>query len=203
MNKTYPLLALPLLLAALPSIAADTPTAHLPHKATPGDFREFATGLMSVPCQRWEFKSIEDGDVISQCADNQLIMSLDNDLNPVAIRKTSGETLVSFKPFYPQVSYPLTVGKQWAGEYSGYTADDDAHWDSKVSCKVEAYEKLKVAAGEFDTFRIACVDQWRSGILFSGETRSTRWYAPKVAGMVKVVHDKPKWNIEMVNFQIQ
>lgn len=203
MNKTYSLLALPLLLAALPSIAADTPTAHLPHKAKPGDFREYATGLMTVPCQRWEYKEINEGEVISQCEDNQLILSLDDDLNPVMIRKTSGETLVSFAPFYPQLSFPLTVGKQWTGEYSGFIAADNARWDSKVSCKVEAYEKLTIAAGEFDTFRIACVDHWRSGLLFSGETNSTRWYAPKIAGMIKVLHDKPKWNVELVNFQIQ
>lgn len=203
MSTVSRLLALPLL-AALPAIAAEAPIAHLPVKAKPGDFREYSNMLMGVPCSRWEFSELTDaGEVLNKCGDKTMVLSTDYDLNPMRVSDGSGTTLVEFKPFYPQLSYPLTVGKEWSGEYSGYTADNDAHWDSKVSCKVEAYEKLKVVAGEFDTFRIACVDRWRSGILFSGETNSTRWYAPKTFSIIKVVHDQAKWNTELVNYQIQ
>ena len=51
--------------------------------------------------------------------------------------------------------------------------------------------------------RIACVDRWRCGALFSGESRSTRWYAPKIFSIIKVVHDQPKWNTELVKAEIK
>ncbi|MFO1379908.1 MAG: hypothetical protein U1F63_06045 [Chitinivorax sp.] len=204
MQHITPILALPLLLMALPALAGEAPIAHMPAHAKPGDFREYNNTLMGITCSRWEFTEVTDaGEVLNQCGDKTMVLSTDFDLNPMRISDGTGTTLVEFKPFYPQLSYPLTLGKEWSGEYSGYTADNDAHWDSKVNCKVEAFEKLQVIAGEFDTFRIACVDHWRAGLLFSGETHSTRWYAPKTFSIIKVVHDKAKWNTELVNYQIQ
>lgn len=204
MKRTIHMLTLPLLLTALPAFADEAPIAHRPLKATPGDFREYLAPVMGVACARWEFTALTDaGEALNKCGDKTMVLSTDYDLNPTRISDGNGTPLVEFKPYYPQLSFPLTVGKEWGGEYSGYTADNNLHWDAKVSCKAEAYEKLVVAAGEFDTFRIACVDRWRSGALFSGESRSTRWYAPKIFSIIKVVHDQPKWNTELVKAEIK
>lgn len=204
MNMLSRLILVPCLLSALPGQADETPMAHRPMKASPGDFREYGAPVMGVPCLRWEFTGLtEAGEALNTCGDKTMVLSTDFDLNPTRIHDANGRPLVEFKPFYPQLSFPLTVGKEWSGEYSGFSADDNARWQAKATCRAEAYEKLTVAAGEFDTFRIACVDHWRAGPQLSGEVRSTRWYAPKIFSIIKVVHDLAKWNTELVKAAVR
>lgn len=194
---------LPLLAAcAMPAIAADAPKVEQPPAARVGQSMEYVDRLMSVPCQRWQVKEANrKGEMISQCGDNFMHLSLENNLNPVKVVKANGDTLVEFKPFFPQLVYPLQLGKKWSGEYTGYTADDGAKWSSKVSCEVRAWEKVKVAAGEFDSYRIECQEKWRAMLILSGESKSTRWYAPALGMVVKTVSDKSKWDHQLAAYK--
>lgn len=101
--KTLSYLAgLPLLLAAMPGIAEETPIAHRPMKARPGDFREYAAPVMSVACNRWVFTELTDaGEALNKCGDKTMVLSTDYDLNPTRISDDSGAPLVEFKPYYP------------------------------------------------------------------------------------------------------
>lgn len=194
---------LPLLaIYATPLLAADAPRIERPPTAKAGQSMDYVDRLMSVPCQHWQVKEANrNGVMISQCGDNYMHLSLDNHLNPVKVVKASGETLVEFKPFFPQLSYPLSLGKKWSGEYDGYTADDGAKWSSKVSCEVKAWEKVKVVAGEFDSYRIECQEKWRALLILTGESKSTRWYAPAVGMVVKAVSDKNKWDHQLAGYK--
>lgn len=183
-------------------VGADVPLANQPPAPKAGNWMQYSDRLMSVPCQRWQVKEANrKGEMITQCGDNLMHMSLANDLNPVKVVKASGETLVEFKPFFPQLSYPLSLGKKWSGEYDGFSADDGAKWSSKVSCEVKAWEKVTVAAGQFDSYRIECQEKWRAMLILTGESRSTRWYAPAVGMVVKAVGDKSKWDHQLAGYK--
>lgn len=193
---------LPLWLSGVAIAAADAPPANQPPAARAGQMMQYTDRLMSVPCQRWQVKEANrKGEMITQCGDNLMHMSVANDLNPVKVVKASGETLVEFKPFFPQLSYPLSLGKKWSGEYDGFSADDGAKWSSKVSCEVKAWEKVTVAAGQFDSYRIECQEKWRAMLILTGESRSTRWYAPAVGMVVKAVGDKSKWDHQLAGYK--
>ena len=190
----------------LPTFAALAPRAEKPAMDTfkPGNYMEFSDSKVSNgSCKRWQVKQTNsDGMLISQCNDLQYFQSVDNDFNLTKLAKSNGDVQFEFKPFMPDLAFPLEVGKKWTGEYTGTSVHESAKWKSKMQCEATAFEKVKVAAGEFDAFRIECVDHWRAMMVLSGEKRSTRWYAPKVNGMVKLVHDDPKWNYELTGYKV-
>lgn len=191
---------------AFPTLAALAPRAEKPamESIKPGNYLEFSDSRVSNgSCKRWQVKQPNsDGMLISQCNDLQYFQSVENDFNLSKMAKVNGEVQFEFKPFMPDVAFPLEVGKKWIGEYVGTSVHESASWKSKMQCEATAYEKVKVVAGEFDAFRIECVDKWRAMMVLSGEKRSTRWYAPKVNGMVKLVHDDPKWNYELTGYKV-
>ena len=59
----------------------------------------------------------------------------------------------------------MNVGTEWSFEQSG------DNWQTDRDCKVEGTARIKVTNGEFDTFKIVCVDKWRT---------RTSYYAPSV-----------------------
>lgn len=196
------LLSLSLLMTAVSAVATDAPKVEQPPLAKAGNAMQYADRVMSVACQRWQVKEPNrKGEMISQCGDNLMYLSVENNLNPVKVVKASGETLVEFKPFFPQLSYPLHLGKKWSGEYDGFTADDGAKWSSKVSCEIKAWEKVSVAAGQFDSYRIECQEKWRAMLILTGESKSTRWYAPALGMVVKSVSDKSKWDYQLAAYK--
>lgn len=181
--------------------ADNGPRAEKPDVAKVGSYKEYVDRVMSVPCKRWQITETNaNGFMITQCRNMFMHFSVENDYNPVKLVTADGDVIVEYKPYYPQLVFPLEVGKKWSGKYNGFATTEDGKWDGNVTCEVKAFEKVKVAAGEFDAFRIECVDNWKAMFFFSGTTNSTRWYAPKARVVVKSVNDKSKWDMELSGF---
>jgi len=109
---------------------------------------------------------------------------------------------------YPAFDFPMHVGKKWSKKWewklNGWTYSDD------VSGEVEAIEKVTTPAGNFDTFRIRLVREYR-GTRTDYQTQSevledTFWYAPDAKNFVKRTYFDGGWaNItrELVTFQVR
>lgn len=185
---------------------ADVPHAEAPSAQAikPGSYFEFTESAASMGnCKHWTIKSTNsDGMFVIQCKDLLIYQSLANGLNIVKMERVNGDIAYEFKPYMPTLTFPLEVGKKWEGEYAGFTEDTGDKWKSHVTCEATAFEKVTVVAGEFDAFRIDCVDKWRAMLVFSGEKKSTRWYAPKLGTVVKVVHQDAKWNYQLTAYKV-
>jgi hypothetical protein len=56
-----------------------------------------------------------------------------------------------------------------------------------------------VPAGDFEAYRIDCVDSWKLGGA-TGQAHSSAWYAPKAATVIKYIQtEDPKWNYEVTS----
>jgi len=168
-------------------------------RPTVGETRAYAGRLFGVDCAKWTIASVAaDGAASAECAGHRL--SLDASGNPRAAVGPDGRTLVEFKPAAPGLRFPLAVGAHWRQAYTAYTAFNNLVWDGEASCRVVAFEPVRVAAGSFDAFRIECRDQWKVGPK-TGDTHVTRWYAPALATVVRQVHreDPARWNFELVD----
>ena len=51
--------------------------------------------------------------------------------------------------------WPLEAGKKWRYKYAGSTKKGEK-WKGKESCQVKEEVRVKVPAGEFDTFHVVC-----------------------------------------------
>jgi len=81
------------------------------------------------------------------------------------------------------LKFPLEVGKQWSvkeawGNGRGYT---------EYKAKVEAFEKIRVEAGEFESFKVTLKGFWTRTVDGGGSGRAERviWYSPEVKRDVK------------------
>jgi hypothetical protein len=171
------------LLCALPAYAEDAPPAEKPTPKVAQVF-EYAKRYVTVDCKRWEVKDVnKDGYTLIQCGD--YIAYVEAETGTLAkIVKQDGAPVVEFKPHSPTLSFPLQIGKKWQGDYDGYRASASAKWKSHVTCEVKSFETVKVAAGEFQAYRIDCEDAWES-TPFHGFSPSVSWYAPKIGSVVK------------------
>lgn len=184
---------------ALPDVSLSG-SAPLADKPTPelGEIREFTGPVGTVDCRRWEITDTNAGGyLVSRCGDYLSYLSAEHDYNIVKITDKDGNPRILFEPFYPGISFPLEVGRRWQGAYTGYTASDGMRWDGHVTCEVQDYEELTVAAGTFQTYRIECRDEWTAGTMASSGN-TTSWYAPEVKGIVKTIgHEDSRWNSEL------
>jgi hypothetical protein len=82
------------------------------------------------------------------------------------------------------LQFPLTVGK----EYKVKRNWDNGRGFDEYTAQVQAFEKIKVEAGEFDSYRIKYSGFWnqRQGGNYSGRTELLFWYAPAAKGTVRV-----------------
>jgi len=71
--------------------------------------------------------------------------------------------------------WPLQVGKTWSEDYSG-TNDRGRTWSSTNKCTVESQVRVKVKAGEFDTYKVVCNDTWNKRISYISPERGIRVY---------------------------
>ena len=195
------------MLVLLPCIrlwADEAPIAERPTPAV-GNQVEFANGALTVPCKKWQITDLnKDGYMIAQCGEYSVYTSVENDFNTVRLTDKVGTILMEYLPYHPGMSFPLQVGKQWSGSYTGFTAANNARWKGQVACEVKAYEEVSVAAGTFKTFRVECIDNWKAGEFISGVNHTTSWYSPEVTIVVKTVtKEDPRWNNEVVRYQVK
>lgn len=107
-----------------------------------------------------------------------------NAKNPVQ----PGSRFANWQPQDDFVQFPLEVGKSWKVRF----AFNDANVTSRTDYTVEvvAFEKIKVAAGEFDSFVLRGRGYWtcESGCSGSGRAEQTLWYAPAVKREIKLTN---------------
>jgi hypothetical protein len=162
---------------------------------TGGGF-SYVDGVFLVKCNHWKVAEISPAGLLaSKCGDNTVYVTADSG-NPVMSVNDKQETVARFTPYYPDIAFPLFVGRKWVGKYNGQEGRF-IKWSGDLSCTTTAFEPVQVAAGKFDAFRIECVDKWDAGAFFvHGTTKSTRWYAPSVNFIIKSVNEDAKWNYE-------
>lgn len=161
-------------------------TADLPEISV-GTTMEYVAKVATVRCSKWEtIEQNKDGFIICKCDDNLMYRNKDS-LNLVKVTTEKGKDLVRYSPEFPGLNFPLEVGKNWSSNYSGFTADNNASWNSKLKCEVKTFEKVNVAAGSLDAFRVDCEDSWQAGS-YSGVSHSSTWYAPQLKEVVKIAH---------------
>ncbi len=143
-------------LFALPALAEDAAPADRPVPNV-GDVFEYAKSFVTVKCAQCEVKAVaKDGYTILQCGENLAY------IDAVARIVAGNRRLVEFKPHSPVLSFPLQLGKKWGGQNDGYRDFDGVSWKSTVSCEAKSFEPVKVAAGEFQAYRIDCADNWEA-----------------------------------------
>ena len=116
-----------------------------------------------------------------------------------------------FKYLTPrELQFPLEVGKRWSYVTDWVFKPKMSKGNVKMSVEVVAYEKLKVAAGEFDTFKLVAKGSLGgnspSNTFYAGDAVTTYWYAPAARAIVKSMHHSPyqgPTNFELVSFKLQ
>ena len=175
--------------------AAEQPSAQRPPDARVGDRVTYSNGVAGLKCNVWEVtEANREGEVVSKCDGNILYSTIDN-RNLVRVVNDRGENIIETAPFYPALTFPLYVGKKWAGKYEG--RQGMTKWSSDVECEAVTYEPVQVAAGKFDAFRVECVDKIKFAERRYISRKGTSWYAPAVGVTVKSINDDSRLNTEL------
>lgn len=182
--------------AAEPNFSVAMPTPAV------GDVLVYQGSYVTVACSRWQTVATnQNGFTVSRCGDDTAYFIASTGAL-ARITGKDGKDLVSFKPGSPTVQFPLQVGKTWTASYAGFTADNQANWNSVQACRVLDWETVQVPAGALAAFRIICDDHWTSGGA-SGESAQTTWYAPQAHAVVKTVNQAdPKWDMQLASYTL-
>jgi hypothetical protein len=81
------------------------------------------------------------------------------------------------------LSFPLAVGKVSPVKFAWVA--NDSKGTAAGKCTVASFEKVKVAAGEFDAFRVECRIGYSTEGSYANGTE-TLWYAPAARGWVRM-----------------
>jgi len=109
------------------------------------------------------------------------------------------------------LSFPLEVGKQWtsSNKFVDHT-NKDVKGSEKYSVRVADYGKVRVPAGEFDTFKLKAKSSFTAEDGSAGTHEFTYWYAPAARAVVKGMDQVtwqgggwPETTCELVEFQLQ
>lgn len=71
--------------------------------------------------------------------------------------------------------WPLSAKSKFQYGFRGKSNDGGKPWTSTRKCKVKAQERVRVPAGEFDTFKVECTDKW---------SKRTYWFSPQLGHAV-------------------
>jgi len=97
---------------------------------------------------------------------------------------TRGETVVSQEKNDSRWQFPVEVGKSYS--VKEYWTNQGQSLDRELKVIVRSYEKVRTAAGEFDTYRISGEGWWNNrSNLASGRYEFAEWFAPAVKRIVK------------------
>ncbi len=130
-------------------------------------------------------------------------LTLTSDLNEMESprRKTSDWRLLSF---------PLEVGKSWTFVNDYLLKDTGTKGQGKYSVVVLSYERVKVAAGEFDAFKLEMKGTYNvtgtDGVAHSGSATRTYWYAPAARAIVREEIDdsfRGIYSVDLTSLKLQ
>ena len=126
--------------------------------------------------------------------------SMTSELNPVE----STSTVVTGEPRF--LNFPLEVGKKWSFKFNFSNKTNEGKGRVQLDAEVLAYEKVTVAAGSFDAFRIEAKGYWNNvATRGNGRSKSTYWYAPTARTVVRTDYEDGynNWTRELVEYQLQ
>lgn len=189
-------------LPPIPGRAADPPEAQKP-VLNSGDVFEYVDRFETVRCKRWEVAGRDGkGAVISRCGSNTAYFS---EASGALLRIVArdGKELVRFEPAPPAIPFPLRVGSTWSGTYRVSTQQTSVSPNLEETCKVVAFETVRIAAGALPAFRYECRTRWTVWALH-GEVTETGWYAPSAKVVVRVVNNgDARWNVELAGYALK
>ena len=118
------------------------------------------------------------------------------EMNPIALEDEK------YEPYVPVFSFPLTPGKKWEGTYSFWRGG--RQWNVTRTNRVEGWEMVKTAAGEFKALKITYLEQRRAGRA-ANDFHGTSWYSPDVRRVVlsefKASTPPRDQRVELVSFK--
>jgi len=146
---------------------------------------------------KWTFLQNDSGNVAT--VDNEIVgeeifrgrpvfvvksMDVENlydkeDLTLLAVRKIGGPLIMEVSKTSGFISWPLQPQREWRIILAGNNLTNNSTFKYDQVMVVAGLEKIRVAAGEFDTVRLEAF-----GAL-SGKLRAEYWYSPKVRWFVK------------------
>lgn len=154
-----------------------------------GDRWEFAvyyTAPSTAPSRTWQVTAVTPERIAG--TENGEPLALTRELNVVESPRTreSNPRLLAF---------PLEVGKRWRFESEWLFKPKGSRGKSAVEVAVVAYERVAVAAGTYDAFRLTSREALSGtspiGSQYDGATTRTYWYAPAARAIVKAVSHNP------------
>ncbi len=184
--------------------AANAQVAERP-EIRPGDrwrFVVYYALASSVPNRVWVVDSVS-ADTI-EGTENGQPLRLTRDLNP---RETPLNTQWETEP----LRFPMRVGAQWQYSARVHFKDNGSQARMKTQVRVEAWERIRVVAGQFDAFRLQAkstitgTSYGGSGQL-NGESTAVYWYAPAARAIVKSTTRstyRGESTVELVDFDLK
>jgi len=205
MSKLFYGAALGACLLAAPVFAADNNAAAAPTvsvgdswtwqytdvwKHTPGNLNRTEVTAVDANGVQVEIKRASTGAVLSRSR-------FTTDMNPIDRGK------MHFAPFYARYAFPLTAGKEWTVDATGDNPAAGKRWRYQIKGKAVGWEKITVAAGEFDAMRVEVVSYYQGEEVGSrggsGQSKETIWYAPAVNNFVKLEYQDTNWQGTIFN----
>jgi hypothetical protein len=156
----------------------------------------------AVPNRVWVIESAGPGGIVA--TENGQPLRLTSDLNP-------RESPLLVQEGTEALRFPMRVGQQWTHVGSVRFKDNGSQARVETVVRVEAWERVRVPAGDFDAFRLRAkgtihgTSYAGSGQL-RGETSSVYWYAPTVRAIVKQTGRstyRGEQTIELVDYSLR
>ena len=82
---------------------------------------------------------------------------------------------------YLLLHFPMEVGKEWKFKTNWTNKQTGSNGFASFDVKVLGYERIKVALGEFDSYKLEAIGQAANGY----PARHIYWYAPKAKGIIR------------------
>lgn len=168
---------------ALLAPAAGAQSAQRP-PVQPGDRWDFAVYYAvrhTAPTRTWVVVSVGPDAIVG--TENGAPLRLTPELNPLEspLLAQTGTELLRF---------PLRVGRQWKHVAHVRFKDNGSQARVETQVQVAAHETVRVAAGEFEAFRLEAKgtihgSSYGGSGQLRGETATTYWYAPAARAIVK------------------
>jgi hypothetical protein len=191
------------ILVSLP-LAAAAQIAERPD-VKPGDQWQYAVYYAvpsAIPNRTWIVTSVGAHGIVG--TEDGKPLRLTRELNPreSPLLKQTGTEMLRF---------PLRVGAAWKSVGHVQFQDDGSRARVENHVRVEAHERVRTAAGEFDAFRLSARGtiegaSYAGAGQLRGETRTTYWYAPAARAIVKSTNRntyRGESTVELVAFRLQ
>ena len=116
---------------------------------------------------------------------------VNRNLNWIERRSTSGSNVAD--PYYPNLSFPLAVGKTWKQKVTFVAKyEQEKTIVADLQGKVLGWEQVTVPAGTFDALKIEISGPYRGesgNFNWKGYLRDFVWYAPEVKRPVRTQYE--------------